>query len=146
MINYSKDEGVIYPLPKKIIDNMLNNSKNIFIKFTSHEPTKKTILRIRPGYKLYLYQSESEKTIVGEAVIKRIEYTSIKDILKKYIERIILSRKELIAYGNGRENKKLLTLHLSNLRRYNDPFKLKKSITMSGQFVTQENKCSLFNC
>jgi hypothetical protein len=136
--------GIIYPLPKEMIERVFNKKKNVFVKFTTHEPTRKTEIRIRKGIRLYLYQSGSKKIIVGDATISNFEYLYVEDVLKKYETNLIIPKKDLRLYSKGREHKKLLVLHLKDLRKYKIPLKMKKSITMTGQYITIDNKKSLF--
>lgn len=132
--------GVIYPLPESAISRAFKGNKTIFVKFTTHEPTRKTKNRIRNGIKFYFYQSGSGKIIVGDAKISKLEYLQKEDIVVKYKNNLIITESELNNYANGREGKSLLVLHLARLRRYKKPIKLKKSVTMTGQYITQKNK------
>lgn len=144
MVKKSKVIGVIYPLPESLIRRIFEKKKNIFVKFTTHEPTKKTKMRLRDGIKLYIYQPRFEKTIVADAIICKYEYLNIKEVLKNYREKLIISKKELEEYSRGRELKKLLVLHLKDLRKYKQPVRMKKPITMAGQYVTLDNQDTLF--
>jgi|SRR3989344_5495476 len=136
--------GIIYPLPKEIIENMFNKKRDVFVKFTTHEPTRKTEIRIRKGIKLYFYQSGSEKTIVADATIINFEYLYIDEILRKFKSKLIIPEIELAQYAFGREGKKLLVIHLKDSRKYKTPIKMIKPITMAGQYVTLDNRKMLF--
>lgn len=136
--------GIIYPIPERFSDRLFKGNKDIFVKYTTHEPTKRTKVRIRKGIKLYFYQSGAEKSIIASATIAHFEYLPVAEILSKYAKRLILEDDELKQYSKGRESKKLLVLELRNLIRYNKPLKMKKPITMAGQYVTLANKNKLF--
>jgi hypothetical protein len=57
----------------------------------------------------------------------------------------MLRKDELKAYSKEREQKKLLVLQISNIRRYMKQKKIKKVIAMNSLFVTLKNKEELFN-
>ena len=76
MIEISEDEkiiGIIYPLPEQLILRIFDSEKNIFTKFTTHAPSEESV-RIRKGNKLFLYQSRAEKKVVGEGIIKEMDF------------------------------------------------------------------------
>ena len=135
--------GIVYPIPKEIMNSLFNEKKSVFVKFT-HQPSKKTIIRIKEGMKLYLYESHSENCFVGEADISKVSYLLLEDILKKYREKLIISEKDLREYAQGRESKMLLVLNLVNIKKYDKPRKSKKRITMAGHYITLENKKEVF--
>lgn len=66
--------GVIYPLPDSILNRIFQDNRNIFVKFTTHDLTTKTKLRIRNGVRVFLYQSGSGRIVVGEGEISNFEY------------------------------------------------------------------------
>lgn len=136
--------GVIYPLPKKIVDR-LNESRNIFVKFLPHIPTKKSRVRLEEGNKLYIYQSGTKKKIVVESVISKIEFLLIEDVFKRYENCTVATRGELNKYVEGRENKKLMVIHMKNIKKYNIPLKINVPITMAGRYITADNKHELFH-
>lgn len=136
--------GIIYPLSENLIKSFFDRDKNIFVKFTAYEPTRKTKIRIRKGIKLYAYQSRSKRIVVGNATIAGLEYLYLKEILSIYRNRLIIPEKELKKYALGREGKRLLVLHLRDSKRYKIPIKMKKPITMAGQYITLDNRNKLF--
>ena len=131
--------GVIYALPRHIIDRVLVDKKKVFIKYIAKEPIKKTRFRISPGNKLFLYESGGKKIIVGESLIKKCEFLNKDEVYEKYRIDLILTKKELDEYAIGREEKKLLVLHLEKIETYEEPIKLNKQITMAGHYVTFDN-------
>jgi hypothetical protein len=143
--------GVIYPLSEEIIDRILLDKKDIFIKYPVHDLTKKSKIQLKEGIKLFLYKTKSKKDnkaprlVCGEALIKKINYMFPNEILLKYSNRLMLRKDELKAYSKEREQKKLLVLQISNIRRYMKPKKIKKVIAMNSLFVTLKNKEELFN-
>lgn len=131
--------GVVYPVSEEVVRNIFNKNRNIFLKFTTHEPTKRTKIRIKEGIKLYFYKSGGEKTIVGEAIISMFEYLPVFEILKKFRSKMIISEQELINYSAGREDKKILVIKISNPIKYKTSIKQSKPVTMAGLYITGEN-------
>ena len=137
--------GVIFPLHKNVIDFMFANKRDVFVKYTSHLPLKKANSKIQEGMTLYIYQSGGNKSIVGEALIKKYDYLDMHSILNKYRDRLIISEEDLKTYAQGREEKKALILELSDLRRYKNEIKLSKPITMAGLCLSEDRKNELFS-
>ena len=137
-------KGVVYPIPKEIINSLFEQGKNIFVKFTTHEPSKKTIIKLKEGMKLYLYESHSDNCIIGEANISKVDYLSLDETLKTHKEKLMIPEQKLREYSRGREDKKLLILSLKDIRLYSTPKITKKRITMAGQYITSENKKGIF--
>jgi len=78
--------GIIYPLPEKLIFRIFDLGMNVFTKYTSHTPSEKSI-RIRKDDKLFLYKSRADKTVVGEAIIEKMDFLLHADIIEKYREK-----------------------------------------------------------
>ena len=97
-------------------------------------------IRIKENIPMYIYQSGSNKSIVGMGLISKFEFLKVNELYERYKEKLILTHDELIKYSEGRENKSLLVIHLENITKFNTPKIPKKSITMAGQYITEENK------
>jgi len=139
-----KIEGVIYALPEEIAMNILERNKKIFVKYLPHEPTRKTEVRLEKGKKLYIYASGLNKSVIGEAKIRKIEYLDLYGILKKYKKNLMISESELILYAEGRELKKAQVLELENPVLYPTEIKVSVPITMQGTYITNKNKKIIF--
>lgn len=134
--------GVIFPLPKNAIDFMYSNNRDVYVKYTSHHQTGKS--RINKGATLYIYQSGGSKSVIGEAIIAKVDFLSMDTILERYSERLMISDDELKQYASGRENKKALVLELEGLKRYKNEIKLSSPLTMTGIYLTSDKKDKLF--
>jgi hypothetical protein len=121
----------------------LDLGMNVFTKYTTHIPSEKSI-RIRKGDKLFLYKSRAEKTVVGEAIIEKMEFLLHAEIIEKYREKLITPPEEMSKYVQGRTNKKMLVLELYNITKYSHPVKIKVPITMAGRYITKENQRDIF--
>jgi len=145
MVNSNdKIEGVIYALPEEIAMNILEKNKKIFVKYLPHEPTRKTEVRLERGKKLYIYASGLNKSVIGEAKIKKVEYLDLNEILRKYKKSLMISESELRLYAEGRELKKAQVLELENPVLYPTEIKVFVPITMQGTYVTNKNKKIIF--
>jgi hypothetical protein len=136
--------GVIYPLHPNIAKNIFINKKNIFIKYLTHEPSKKTKLRLNKGMKLYIYASGKNKSIIGDAEIKEITYMVMSEILIKFKDKLFNSPIELKKYACGRENKMAQVLKLKDIKYYSKEINLIVPLTMAGLYVTKFNKDKIF--
>ena len=137
-------KGVIYPLSKGIAKNIFEKGRNIFVKYLTHEPTKKTDLKLKNGMKLYVYITKENKSIIGEAGIKEIYYMDLLEILTKFKRGLFLSEAELRDYAKGRETKKAQVLKLEDIKTYTKMIPVKKPITMAGMYITNDNEKKIF--
>ncbi len=140
----SEIEGVIYPLPYKFAMNIFKKDKRIFVKYLTHEPTKKTAMLLKKGMKLFIYISKSNKAIYGEAIIDEIYFMGVSEILSKFKSKLFMSESELRKYSEGRESKKAQVLKIRKIVLYPKEKIVKKPITMTGMYVTKLNKKSIF--
>jgi hypothetical protein len=146
VIEMEEDEkiiGIIYPLPEQLILRIFDSGKNIFTKFTTHTPSEESV-RIRKGDKLFLYMSRAEKTVVGAAVIEKLDFLLPAEVIDKYKDNLITPPEEMSKYVRGRNNKKMLILKLCNIKKYSHPIEVKVPITMAGRHVTKENQRDIF--
>lgn len=135
--------GIIFPFPEKLISRIFNDGKYIFTKFTTHPPSDESV-KIRSGNKLFFYKSRADKTVVGEAIIKKIEFLLPEVAMKKYKEKLITPPEEMAEYVRGRDTKKMLVLELCNIIKYSHPVIMRTPVTMAGQYVTEDNQKKIF--
>ena len=133
-------EGVIYPLQEEDAFNILNNNKKVFVKYLPHEPSKKTVQKLKSGLKIYFYISKKNKSIVGDAIIKNILFMDFQDILSNYKNQLFISEDKFRLYSKGREHKKAQNLELKDINKYQKKVIVKVPITMAGMYVTTSNK------
>lgn len=84
--------GIIFPFLPKHPSRFFDEKKTVFVKFFGNE---RSPLRIRPGSKLFIYESEGNKEIVGEAIISGIEMGTADEVLTKYGRTLFLTQQEL---------------------------------------------------
>jgi len=126
--------GIIFPFLPEHVSRFFDDGKTVFVKFFGNE---RIPIRLHVGSKLLFYESEGEKEIVGEATIREISMGNVNEVQAKYRTALFLTQKELDEYTNQRREKKMLVLVLGNARRYKTPLKLRKSLTMAGQYMTK---------
>lgn len=139
-MEYEEVLGVIFALPREVIDYMFKHEKDVFVKYITHVPSKKTKTRIKEGIKLFVYESRNKKQIVGEAIIKKIEYLVAKEIIEQYSDRLITNLETFQEYTKDRKDKPLLVLKLDKIREYKIPRTLNFAINMGGLYITKKNK------
>lgn len=127
--------GVIYAVPKNIIYNVLDNKKNIFVKYLTHPITKKSRIKLHSGIKLYLYESHAKRCLVGEADIINLTFLNLDEVISLYRKKLMFSENEFIKYSRGREEKKVIVFELKNIKRYRKSIQINLPITMSGLYV-----------
>ena len=135
--------GFIMPLHKKCINRIFNDNKDILVKFTTNEPSPKT-MRLRPGHKIFMYKTGGDKQIVGEALIREINFLTLKEITLQHFERLFITKNELENYVGYRKNKKMLVITLRDIKKYDDPICLKNPVTMTGLYVTKSRYVRIF--
>jgi len=143
--NYRENEdepkvlGVIYALPRNVLNRILNKKKSIFVKYMPFEPTKKSKIKLHEGIKLYLYETKANKEILGEAIVDKILFYNFQEIISRCDDQLMLTNKELKDYCRNRYEKKAMLFMLKNIQKYNQPIKIDTNITMGGLYVTEDN-------
>ena len=136
--------GVIYPIPLEFVSRIFAEQKKVFVKYVAHE----TCIGLVPKNKILFYASLGQKEIVGEAIIKTIEFLTPIRVLEKYGDNVFLNRDELMEYASQQSSrtisKKMLVLVLSKPRRYARGINYEKPITMAGEYLTKERYNALF--
>jgi len=119
------------------------SEKDVFVKYLP----RSTNVNLKPRNKILFYASRASREIVGESIIKSIEFLTPDEALSKYGDRLMLSREELAEYTSGQPTrtsaKKMLVLTLSKVRKYSQPVKYPRPLTMAGEYLTGEKYKSL---
>jgi len=139
----NKIVGVVYPVPIRLVDRLLVEHRNVFVKYVA----RTTNLRIAPKHKVVFYASHGSKEVVGEGTIESIEFLTPNEAIEKYRGRVFLNKDELTAYTVSQPkrttSKKMLTLTLSKLRQYPHGIKYERPVTMAGEYLTKEKYSTL---
>jgi hypothetical protein len=136
--NFDKKEklkGIIYPVPKNLIDNLFNNGKKVFIKYIVSNSTRLIKRNI-----VIFYESYGDKRLIGEGTIDNIEFLSPNEVIVKYKDILFINETQFYNYikKSNKRNEKMLVISLINLIKYKKPIHLKESITMGGKYLTKE--------
>jgi hypothetical protein len=126
--------GIIFPLLPEHIRKFFDEEKTVFVKFIG----RNNRLNVRSGYRLFMYQSRTNKEVVAEAKISEVSSGTVDEVLRKFGDKLFLSESELRQYAGDRMDKNMIVLLLTSLRKYSVPLKMKKPITMTGQYMTKQ--------
>jgi len=130
--------GVIYPIPKAILDRSLKNSDNVFIKNSVND--KKPIY-LDSGSEIWFYVGSPYKKVFARGIIKSIEVISYKELIKKYGKKLMQKEEEIKNYcGKGFiDNLKKKTVYvINNLKSLNEGLNLPFPITMTGRYINKK--------
>ena len=127
--------GISYPLRPEHADRLLTMSEAVFMKYTTHGTIPP---KLKKGMYFFIYQSHSNKEMVGKARIVDFKLMGVKDILEKHEDKLFITKDELMAYSRGRE-KKALVLVLDNIVKYEKPIKLDKCVNMGGKYIHEND-------
>lgn len=126
--------GIIFPFLPKHTERFFENGKTVFVKFFGNQ---RSPLRLNVGSKLYFYESEGNKEIVGQATVSEISSGTADEVESKYGSALFLTPEELNEYARERRERRMLVLVVKDAKRYKIPLKLEKSVTMGGQYMTR---------
>ena len=130
--------GAVYPLSKNLISRILDDKRLVFAKFLAHRSPE---TNLGTGSLILFYETGGIKSIVGEAMINRVEFIKPYEIEFTGSRRFFLEREEFASYVNkfpGREKKAMLVAYLESLKRYEVPRKWPYPMTMAGQYITRD--------
>jgi hypothetical protein len=82
------------------------------------------------------YASRGQKKLVGEGTIEKIEFLAPDVIVAKYEKTLFLGKDEFLTYVGCRNM--ILTLTLKDLVKYPHSLNYYKPITMTGQYISNE--------
>ena len=134
----NKVVGVIYPIPLQYVDRIFEKQKTVFVKYTTHEKSALTT-----KHKILFYASHGQKEIVGEAGIKELNFLTPTDTWDRYSSDLFLTEEELREYCQTQllrnPSKRMQVIVLSKPRKYPKGAKYKRPISMSGQYINEED-------
>lgn len=131
--------GATFPVPKPLLDRILDGGKTVFVKPST--------LKVRPGMKLVFYASREDQGWHGEAEIESVEhFTSVEEIIRRYKDDLFLTPEELRKYERdrakwhscGRRPRPWMVIKLKNIRKYPKVVKPKRFIAVSGRYIKED--------
>jgi hypothetical protein len=107
--------GVIFPVPKQLVDRLLVEKRNVFVKYLAGNG----LLRLSIKHRVLFYASRASKEIVGEGTIDEIKLLTPSEVLQKYGTQVFLNKAELQDYTYLQPNRdyskrKCLSLSFQN--------------------------------
>jgi hypothetical protein len=136
--------GAVFPLPKKLISRILDEKRLVYAKFAPHRGHSTKLGR---NSIVVFYESKGGRSVVGEAVVRKVEFRRPDQVLDKVGESFFLNSDELMTYVDkypGRREKEMMVLHLERPKRYDRPIAWSHAMTMAGQYLTKEQYESVF--
>lgn len=144
MLRGMQKTSIVFPVPANLVDRLLSETKDVFVKYTGG---RSTILSLTRGSKIVFYASRGKREIVGEGIVREIEYLTPDEAVDKYGKRLFLSKKELSRYVRNRltrdSSKKMLVVVLSHVKKYREGIHYPRPMTMSGKYLRSEEYAAL---
>jgi len=128
--------GAIFPILSEHVERLLEEKKNVFVKFTK-------LKRLGKGSKIIFYISR-EKVLVGEGTIVNIESLDPEMAWIRYGKQIFLNKEEYDDYvkrsptsAEERKMGEITTFVLRDLKKYKGPIKSIYTMTPAGRYLTK---------
>jgi len=139
----SRIVGVVYPVPINLVGRLFTSRRNVFVKYLP----RTTSINLRPGDKVLFYASHASKQVIGEGIIKDIEFLTPDEALSKHGDKLLLNKEELANYTARQpmrtSAKKMLALTIDKATEYATPIRYPRPLTMAGEYITKEKYESL---
>ena len=130
--------GATFPVPNELLDRVLKEKKNVFVKSA-------TLTRLKPGMKIIFYASRENQGYAGEAEIESVEIVkNPMEILEKYKDRMFLTEKEFKDYVASQKrwgrvrHKPWMAIVLKNIKEYPKRVMPKRFISVAGRYVKKD--------
>jgi len=122
--------GAIFPVPTELVNRLFEGETKVFVKYVAHSNT-----RLSPGHKIVFYASRGSKELIGEGIVEKVEFLTPDEVLSKFKNELFLDAAEFHAYVGkwpSRTSKRIMTLVLKKLKKYQKPIIYGKPMTMAG--------------
>lgn len=119
-------KGVSHPIPPEYAERIYNDGKTVFVG-------KSYLGKVKVDDKFIVYESYRAKAYTGWAKIKFIGKMSIKDILKIYIDKLMITEEELIKYSKNR--KEMNIIEFEKFEKFINPVVPKRFVTVAGKYI-----------
>lgn len=124
-----KIKALTHPIPKQLAERVYKKNKTVFVG-------KSYLGKVSKGDKFVIYESRGQKAYTGWADINFIQRMSPNDILKKYMNELIITEEEFKEYAKGR---KLMTvIEFKNFKKFNTAVKPKRFVSISGKYIYED--------
>lgn len=123
--------GMIFPITKEMVSILKERKEAVLCKFTPQGIIPKFL---KTKQKVIFYFS---RHLIGEGIIKQIDLTSPLNILKRYIQNLLVTEKEFRDYVGTRSSKGMLLLQLYNIKIYKKESNPLYSVPMTGRYMRE---------
>jgi len=128
--------GIIVPIYDEGVMHDIFHGKSVHASLAQGEGTD-----LEKGDRIFFYDSQKTRSLMGEAVIAEIGFAKAKSVLHDFEDKLYLGRGEFENYVSSlpeREESSLRVLHFRDPILYADPVKCNLAIAESGTYMTAE--------
>ena len=130
--------GAIYPIPLQYVNRIFEKQKNVFVKYTSHQTSALT-----PKHKILFYASHGKKRNCRRSKNQRIRISYTKRNMGKIWLKLVFKQRRINGILPNQvlrdPSKKMQVIVLSKPRKYPEGIQYKRPISMSGQYINEED-------
>lgn len=118
--------GVSHPIPTEYAERIYTEGKTVFVSRSYRGKVSK-------GDKFIIYESHGARAYTGWADIKLIGKQKINSITRNYGKKLMITRKELIEYANGKNE--MTVIEFENFEKFIKPVKPDRFVTVAGKYI-----------
>ncbi len=129
----------VMPLPDTVIQRVLHEGRTVILKYLGWPSMAG---RFRRDTIIILYQTHSERLLVGEVRVKTAELMRLSGAKELYGNSIAIDEEELADYvrlRSDRSGKDVLAIVIKDPSRYESIIKWKTNLTPVGAFLSSED-------
>lgn len=128
--------AVSHPIPTKYAQRIYNDGKSVFVN-------KSSLTKVSQGDKFIIYESHGAKAYTGWADIKFIGKQKTSEIIRKYGERLMVTKDEFWEYAGNRTEMNIIDFE--NFEKFKKNVIPRRFVGIRGKYITEEefNRISL---
>ncbi len=121
-------KGVSHPVPTEYAERIYEG-KTVFVG-------KSYLGKVSEGDKFIIYESHGAKAYTGWADIKSIGKQKTSNIVRKYGNKLIISKEELNEYAKGRTE--MNVIEFENFQKFKNPVVPGRFVAVSGKYIYED--------
>jgi hypothetical protein len=121
-------KGVSHPVPTEYAERIYEG-KTVFVG-------KSYLGKVSEGDKFIIYESHGAKAYTGWADIKSIGKQKTSNIVRKYGNKLIISKEELQEYAKGRTE--MNVIEFENFQKFKNPVVPNRFVAVSGKYIYED--------
>ncbi|MEN6554189.1 MAG: DUF365 domain-containing protein [Methanobacterium sp.] len=121
--------GISHPIPTEFAQRIYNNGKTVFV-------SKNHLGKASPGDKFVVYESRGAKAYTGWADIISIGKQKTNTITRKYGQKLMITREELLEYAKGKSE--MNVIEFENFEKFKNPVKPARFVTVAGKYLYED--------